>query len=227
MDFRKAGKDEWLAATVAAGLTKKMKSPEWLVPSGLRLGAWLTRNCGLDSDKFVLDLGCGFGRLAIGLSAAGVKYRGYDVQPRCIAFNRKLFFGSKTHQFELCNVRNDHYYKQGGSPREFHLKGIADNSVDAITCVSLFTHFPEAEDVENYIDEIHRVLKPGGFLYTTWLLDPPWMRQKTNAARAVYRLPEVERFLAGFESVPNCYYTELDSDDKIQPPQYKRLDRKM
>ena len=45
----------------------------------------------------------------------------------------------------------------------------ADNSFDLVFLTSVFTHM-FAGDVENYLSEISRVLKPGGKCLITWFL---------------------------------------------------------
>jgi SAM-dependent methyltransferase len=42
---------------------------------------------------------------------------------------------------------------------------LADNSVDGVFCSNMFEHTPSAEPI---IDEIERVLKPGGWAYMSW-----------------------------------------------------------
>lgn len=100
----------------------------------------------------VLDFGCGPGRLVAALSIrhAGVAFRGSDIDPEPIAWASEALadrgvFGVNGHAPPLTY-------------------GTA--TFDLVYCISVFTHLPEDQQFA-WLDELARVLKPGGVLLTT------------------------------------------------------------
>jgi len=63
-----------------------------------------------------------------------------------------------------------------------------DNSFDWVFCVNVIDHTP---DPEALIEEIKRVLKPGGILYFQVMFDPALYAPHYK----IWRMPEVERYI--------------------------------
>jgi 2-polyprenyl-3-methyl-5-hydroxy-6-metoxy-1,4-benzoquinol methylase len=111
-----------------------------------KLEYYLLRSLGLRSGHFVIDVGCGSGRLAQQLAGdKSIRYLGTDVVPRLIESAKAL------------TGRNDW---------EFHLvEGIRipcpDNVADFVTFFSVLTHTTHEESFQ-YLQEAARCLKPGG-----------------------------------------------------------------
>lgn len=101
---------------------------------------------GLKKDDYIIDVGCGSGRLAKQLSQyLNVKYLGIDVVSELIN-NARKFTGQTDWRFEVMDGRS--------IPEE-------DNKVDIVCFFSVFTHILH-EQSYNYLREAKRVLKPGG-----------------------------------------------------------------
>lgn len=107
---------------------------------------------GLDINKFqaILDFGCGCGRVMRHWhTVTGPRLYGTDYNPLLLSWCRSsLPFA----QFKLNQAESKLPY--------------ADHSFDFIYAISVFSHFPHALQVF-WIDELSRVLMPGGYVYMT------------------------------------------------------------
>ncbi len=118
-----------------------------------RLEKLLLVYAGLRRDDFLLDIGCGSGRLAVQLAdwLEGA-YLGTDVVQTLL-----------DQAVRACNRPDWRFHKVSG------LTVPADSgSVDMACAFSVFTHLRHEETYE-YMRDIHRVLKPGGRLVFSFL----------------------------------------------------------
>lgn len=130
----------------------------------------LVAHCGLSTDSALLDVGCGFGRLAIGvLDRVGAirDYRGVDVSAAAVAWcQRHLGRQHASFRFTRLDVRNDRYNPGGAEiTRGFRLP-FGDGTFDIAYAYSVFSHM-ELGDIERYLSELRRVLRPGGSAFVT------------------------------------------------------------
>jgi SAM-dependent methyltransferase len=125
---------------------------------------------GLSPGQRLLDVGCGYGRLDIGLRTSGFDgtYVGFDILPRHIAWCRK-HLADEHHRFRHLDVRNGRYNPTGAIDPVEATFPAATGRFDACALFSVFTHMYR-DNIEHYLAEIHRVLKPGGWAATSWLL---------------------------------------------------------
>lgn len=129
--------------------------------------------CALRPDERVLDVGCGIGRMAIPLtrflSPAG-SYDGFDIVPQGIEWcNSRIAARHPNFRFQLADVHNPEY-NPGGRYRaaEYRFPFEAE-TFDFVFLTSVFTHMLPP-DMERYLEEIARVLRPGGRCLITWFL---------------------------------------------------------
>lgn len=126
---------------------------------------------GLSPTARVLDIGCGLGRMAAPLSGflSGGSYHGFDVVRPAIESCRRRFAAFPDFHFDHVDVYNGKYNPQGRiSPSEFRFP-YTDASFDFAFAASVFTHMLP-EDIERYLRESSRVLRPGGRLLATWFV---------------------------------------------------------
>jgi SAM-dependent methyltransferase len=128
---------------------------------------------GLAPGAAVLDAGCGAGRIAVALcdylDATG-RYEGFDIYPPGVQWCREaitpLFPGFR---FRLVDVYNRLYYPYGTVSASHFVFPYADDSFDFVILNSVFTHMRPA-DVVNYLEQVARVLRPGGVCFATFFL---------------------------------------------------------
>jgi SAM-dependent methyltransferase len=130
---------------------------------------------GLQPHHRVLDIGCGYGRMAKPLTAwldpsRGGSYVGFDVFPKSVRWASRAFGSRHPHfRFHHLNIRNQHYNPSGTESDTTVRLPYPDGSFDFIFLTSIFTHlFPAAAD--HYISEIARLLSPEGRCLSTFFL---------------------------------------------------------
>jgi len=122
-------------------------------------------------DKTCLDIGYGGGTKMIVACKYFKTSWGIDVHKEC------NYIGE---EFEKTKFNNYRFFETDGD----HLNYIEDQSVDFIYSWVTFLHLMGIENVEKYLSEIHRVLKPGGIavIYFTRLI-----RSKTKQNESEYQ----------------------------------------
>lgn len=129
--------------------------------------------CGLQPGDAVLDVGCGSGRMALPLtgylSPVG-RYAGFDVSREAIAWCTQNISGSHPNfDFTVADVQSSQYNPKGKYKSSDFRFPYPDGSFDVVLLASVFTHMLPA-DVRHYLQEIVRVLKPGGRSLITFFL---------------------------------------------------------
>ena len=124
---------------------------------------------GLRPDDCLLDVGCGQGRMArplVGYLTRG-RYEGFDVDQAAIVWCRDAYRDVPNFTFTHLNAFNRRYNPVGTEGRVRF--PYADGLFDAALAASVFTHMFENR-VLNYLEEMSRVLEPGGFALVTVFL---------------------------------------------------------
>lgn len=127
-------------------------------------------------DSKVLDVGCGIGRMALPLTSylkPGAVYEGIDIVNSGIKWcSKNISMKFPNFRFQLTDIYNKTYNPSGRYRASEYPFPFEENTFDFIYLISVFTHMLPNE-VENYIREITRVLKPGkNCLITFFLLNP-------------------------------------------------------
>lgn len=140
----------------------------------------LRNYCDLRPHEKVLDVGCGIGRVAIPLTKyldAQGSYEGFDIVPQGITWCQKKITPQYPHfRFQLADIYNKSYHPKGKQQSCAYRFPYPDSSFDVVFLTSVFTHMLPA-DLEQYLREIARVLKPNGrSLITYFLLNPESLR---------------------------------------------------
>ncbi|HEY5286305.1 MAG TPA: class I SAM-dependent methyltransferase [Solirubrobacteraceae bacterium] len=132
----------------------------------------LQETLGVDISSRVLDIGCGVGRLPIGIRAqlgSLNHYTGIDVDAGSIAWCEKHILGEDVAFIHL-DLANERYNPSGSSIDQSFRLPLADASFDVIHLYSVFSHM-ETDDVVAYLREFARLLAPDGAVFLTAFLE--------------------------------------------------------
>ena len=166
--------------------------------SGVKLAQQLAEWGVWQRGDVLVDVGCGNGRLAMGLLAAGVTYIGLDVVLPCVEFCRDAFREMEAFRFVHLDVYNARYWPEGAVAPNKVVYPLDDACADVVVANSLFTHTGTLDVARRNLREMRRILKPGGRLYTTWFFGDVSDEQ---AAKTVYRRRNIEPLLAWVDIV--------------------------
>ncbi len=203
----------------------------YFLASARREALRLAAEAGVTSRSRVLDVGCGPGRLAIGLLAlpGGVaQYLGLDVHRPSIDWCiRNLGAANPAFRFHHVDVRNDRYNPGGSEPAGAVRLPVESGSHDVAYLYSVFSHML-ASDVEGYLGELRRILAPGGTLFFTAFVEtgvpevsvnpPGYVREWDGPLHCVrYERGYLERMLgeAGFAMEKLVHGIETDRQSAI------------
>jgi len=99
----------------------------------------------------VVEIGCGVGRLTRAISPEVGRVISLDISENMLAIAR---------QANLPNV--DFRVAEG-----FTLPSVPDASVELVLAYCVFQHLPSEDALKSYLQEMHRVLRPGGVMAFT------------------------------------------------------------
>jgi len=159
----------------------------------------------IQDGDVILDLGCGTGRLYQLFQnfqgEVGVFYTGVDVSEGQIAVAKKQFSGAHFVVGDMLSI-----------PSENHV-------FDTIYCIAVFHHLPDRETRLKSLQEMRRVLKPGGrVIMTNWNLSGAWGREKV-ATGAYEPIGEGDFFVPWKDTDGNVlgkrWYHSFDLDELI------------
>ncbi len=166
------------------------KDDEYFLNSARNEADRLTNFLNLSKDSRVLDIGCGPGRLPIGiLSRLGsIKlYQGIDVDKRSINWcNRYITRGNPNFNFLWIDVENTRYNPSGENFSEKFELPFEDHSFDIIYLYSVFSHMISTH-IMIYLQEFKRLLSQEGKIFLTAFVEenvpnmninPPGYRRK-------------------------------------------------
>ncbi|HEY4329662.1 MAG TPA: class I SAM-dependent methyltransferase [Phycisphaerae bacterium] len=141
----------------------------------------------LRPEDRVLDVGCGCGRIAVALPEhlTSGSYDGFDIIPELVEWcQREITSRDARFKFQQADVFNKTYHPRGRWQAKDYRFPFEDGAFDFTFLTSVFTHMLPV-DVEHYVAEIVRTLKPGGrVLLTFFLLNEESLRLKdTKASR--------------------------------------------
>lgn len=127
---------------------------------------------GLGRDEQVLDAGCGLGRMAFGLAhylGPNARYEGFDISPDLTAMAQARFSSLGNFRFRHVDVYNRMYNGLGQLKASEFVFPYEDGAFSFAFLTSVFTHMFPA-DVQHYLREIRRVLRPSGRCLATFFV---------------------------------------------------------
>ena len=140
----------------------------------------------LRPDANVLDVGSGIGRLAVAMTdylvSAG-SFDGFDVVKDGVLWCEKnITKRFPNFRFKHVDLKNDLYNLSTENEAKSFVFPYVENSFDVITLFSVFTHMMP-DDIDNYLAEIARVLKPGGCCVATFFIIDEYARKQIDAGQ--------------------------------------------
>ena len=136
-----------------------LRTDDGFVSSGIHDAERLVALAGLTADSRLLDLGCGPGRLTIGLRELlpGLqRYVGVDVQSGHVKWCAK-HLGAPGWSFVHVDAQNDRYNPSGSERLALDITP----GFDVAFAYSVFSHM-RSDDTAFYLSELGRLLDPGG-----------------------------------------------------------------
>ncbi len=128
---------------------------------------------GLAPEDRMLDIGCGMGRMAYALvhylERPG-SYEGLDISAPLLDWAQAHVARQHSNfRFQRLDVKNLEYNTEGDLEGAGVRLPFADREFDLVFLTSVFTHMRSAE-IRRYLEEIRRVLRPGGRCICTFYL---------------------------------------------------------
>ena len=134
----------------------------------------LTEHFGLNAGTRLLDIGCGPGRIAIGILSRipdFQHYRGVDIVKKRITWCRRhITRNHPNFQFGYLHLRNLRYNPAGDPIQSDFRFPFADEEFDIVCLWSVFSHMI-TEEVRIYLREVQRMLAPGGRVFLTAFME--------------------------------------------------------
>lgn len=130
----------------------------------------LKKYINLKPSDDILDIGSGIGRTAYALTEFLDKkstYEGFDVVKSGVEWcKKKISSRYPNFNFIYVPLHNDLYNTNNAKASKFSFP-YKENTFDKVFLFSVFTHM-QPEEIDNYLSEIARVLKPGGQCLATF-----------------------------------------------------------
>jgi SAM-dependent methyltransferase len=148
---------------------------------------------GMTPSSDILDVGCGFGRLAYECASYlddEATYTGFDIAPIAIDWlNTHYAPRLPGFRFDLLDVHNERYRPDGGVQEGGVRFPYEDDRYDVVCAFEVFMHL-SLEGVRNYLHEIARVLRPGGLAVVTLVAIYPGEEELSHDGRAYVPIGE-------------------------------------
>jgi ubiquinone/menaquinone biosynthesis C-methylase UbiE len=176
---------------------------------------YFIERAGLRPEDRVLDVGCGVGRiaypLAYYLNERG-SFDGFDVMRPLIDWATEHLASRRPNfRFRHVDLHNGMYNPRGTLRADTFAFPYPDASFDFVALTSVFTHI-ERREVRHYLNEIARVLAPGGRVAATAFLIDAEARDLIRQRRSTQ--PLVHRYKGGYVADPRAPEGAMGYDEK-------------
>ncbi|MDQ5910256.1 MAG: Class SAM-dependent methyltransferase [Pseudomonadota bacterium] len=155
--------------------------------TGIVFLGYFIRYVGLRPDHHVLEIGAGYGRMALGLTnyiTSPGSYDGIEIIKKAVDWSVREINSRYPHfRFHHADVHNRYSNQDGKKSAKEYLVPFSDNSFDVVILTSVFSHMLP-QDINHYLSEIRRVLKVDGRCFITYYLLDDYAEKQIQAHRA-------------------------------------------
>lgn len=166
----------------------------------------LLQETNLDEDSVVLEIGCGYGRVAVALTeflSPRGHYDGIDVVEAAVDWcANEISSRYPTFKFIHANIANAYANDAMGDDAKTYKLPFPDNTYDLVFLTSVFSHM-RPEEIRAYLLEISRVMKPGASCYATYYLIDDFALEQIAKQKATQNLNhDFGNFISTHKRVP-------------------------
>ncbi|NET42659.1 glycosyltransferase family 92 protein [Okeania sp. SIO2B3] len=157
---------------------------------------YLIQRTGLKPTDSILDIGCGIGEIAYGLTyylTPKARYEGIEFSEKAIDWAQQEITPRKSNfNFQYQDIFHPIYNSKGTIPMKKLIFPYAEASFDAICISNLFTHLSSI-DMRHYFQQIQRVIKVGGkCLFACFLINSESQQLMTDGKSSQHLVYEIE-----------------------------------
>ena len=152
---------------------KEFKDDNYYIKSAEKEGKKLVDNFQINQQSTLLDIGCGQGRLPIGLERilGDINYIGVDVDKFSIKWcNKYINKNFPSFKFSHLNLYNERYNNKGIKFNNDFRFDFENDYFDVIYLYSVFSHTTQ-EDLIIYLKEFSRIIKTDGQIFFTTFVE--------------------------------------------------------
>ena len=164
---------------------RKFRDDEHFLASAQAEAERLVERSGLTASSRVLDVGCGVGRLAIGVIGrigAIRAYRGVDIDKEAIRWCQcHITLEHPAFQFFHVNVKHPRYNPRGKEIDTRLVLPFNDGEFDVVYLYSVFSHMLP-RGIRAYLTEFQRLLSPSGKVFLTAFVEDDVPKVAVNPA---------------------------------------------
>jgi len=166
----------------------EFRNNEYYLNSAVEEAKRLKLEFGIKNNNNILDIGCGYGRLPIGLHQVfdSINYLGIDVFKPSIRWCRKFITKNPSKmEFIHLDMKNERYNNIGEKISNNFRFPLQDKSQDLIYLYSVFSHM-ELEDTRQYLKEFKRIIKTEGKIFFTAFIEKNVTDYKINPENYIF-----------------------------------------
>jgi len=167
----------------------EFRNNEYYLNSALEEAVRIKSEFGLKNNDNILDIGCGYGRLPIGLLQVfdSINYLGIDVYKPSIRWCTKYISKQSSNmEFIHLDMKNERYNNVGEKISNKFKFPIQDSSQNLIYLYSVFSHM-ELDDMRLYLKEFKRIIKNDGKIFFTAFVEKNVPDYKINPKNYIFK----------------------------------------